>query len=311
MKTRLFIIMTSFILVSLTSISYSQYVETCEDPKLQREFMPIELDYQIEGGILTSMCKSERINSVITKINAEQDGQLTITIPKKVVYSLSSTNCEDNSDLIILTDNEETAHSKSTHTKKDNIITVGFSKGVHTIEFIGTVILPDPSPAQYCGIVMGFDSRFLPPKFQLERGMNPEYVKCNSGLVVAHKYADESPACIKPQSMQKLVQRGWAQAPRVIDVIVPLGSHDPDLKKSYESRTVTIIIGVNNTIRWIQQDEVPSTVVSDQLYDGTGFTSPHLLLGDMWSHTFTKPGTYGYHSSPHPWKTGTIIVKEK
>ncbi|MBI5377290.1 MAG: hypothetical protein HZA82_01530, partial [Thaumarchaeota archaeon] len=135
---------------------------------------PIDLEYDIDGGTVISNCKLEDQNSVVTKIDAEKDGQVTIKIPKKLVYSLSGTNCEEDSDLIILMDNEEILPVNIIHNKKDNLVTVEFSKGIHTIEVIGTSIIPSPAPTQYCGVVMGFDSLYLPPKFQIERGMKTE-----------------------------------------------------------------------------------------------------------------------------------------
>jgi len=147
-------------------------------------------------------------------------------------------------------------------------------------------------------------------KNQILAGVPLDKVRCKDGLMLAHKSANSNLVCVKPSSVSKLIQRDWVEGPGIVDVIIPLGSHDPELKKNYTPNTLTVMIGINNTIRWIQQDEVPSTVVSDNEYDGAGFISTHLLPGDTWSHTFTKPGTYGYHSVPHPWKTGTIIVKE-
>ncbi len=182
--------------------------EFCDDlSKFQSS--PIELEYEIDGGKVVATCHSKDTNSVITKIDAQRDGQITVTIPKKIVYSLSSTDCATDSDLLILMDGEKALSTKSIHTKKDNAITVRFSKGTHTIEFIGTVIIPDPSPDQYCGIVMGFDSPYLPPKFQLKRGMEPEQVRCNEELQLMI-LKSEKPICVKPYTTEQIIKRGLA-----------------------------------------------------------------------------------------------------
>jgi plastocyanin len=34
-----------------------------------------------------------------------------------------------------------------------------------------------------------------------------------------------------------------------------------------------------------------------------------LGAGGSWSYTFTTPGTYTYHCSPHPFMKGTVVVK--
>jgi hypothetical protein len=180
----------------------------CGEPNRTKSF-PIELEYDVDGGKVISVCHGEDTNSITTKIDAQKDGQITITIPKKIVYSLSSTDCATDSDLFILMDGEEVAPAKSIHTKKDNTITVRFAEGTHVIEFIGAVIIPDPSPDQYCGIVMGFGSPYLPPKFQLKRGMEAAQVRCNEGLLLMI-LKSEKPACVKPHTTEQLIKRGLA-----------------------------------------------------------------------------------------------------
>jgi plastocyanin len=69
--------------------------------------------------------------------------------------------------------------------------------------------------------------------------------------------------------------------------------------------TVTVVIGVNNTVVWTNDDSVPHTVTAD---DGS-FSSGNLNPGDSYSFTFTTPGTYTYHCSYHSWMKGTVVVK--
>ncbi len=69
--------------------------------------------------------------------------------------------------------------------------------------------------------------------------------------------------------------------------------------------TIVVVIGVNNTVTWTNNDIAAHTVTSD-----TGaFNSGNIAAGATWSYTFTSAGTYGYHCSYHPWMTGTVIVK--
>jgi plastocyanin len=73
----------------------------------------------------------------------------------------------------------------------------------------------------------------------------------------------------------------------------------------YSPATLTVVIGVNNTVTWVNNDNVPHTVTAT---DGS-FNSGNLNAGQSWSHTFTAPGTYTYDCAYHPWMKGTIIVK--
>ena len=51
---------------------------------------------------------------------------------------------------------------------------------------------------------------FLPPLKQIQQGVNPANVTCTEGLELVLKFSTGEPACIKPSSVEKLIQRGWA-----------------------------------------------------------------------------------------------------
>lgn len=50
----------------------------------------------------------------------------------------------------------------------------------------------------------------LPPLKQIESGTDAKDIKCNDEYVLLHKKTDSSPACVKPSTVEKLIQRGWA-----------------------------------------------------------------------------------------------------
>lgn len=51
---------------------------------------------------------------------------------------------------------------------------------------------------------------FPPPLKQIKDGQNPTHVTCTEGLELVLKQSTGLPACIKPSSVAKLIQRGWA-----------------------------------------------------------------------------------------------------
>jgi len=59
-------------------------------------------------------------------------------------------------------------------------------------------------PAQ---IVINYDN---PPRKQFRAGIPSEEIKCKEGLDLVIKVSSSSPACVKPQSKQKLLELGWA-----------------------------------------------------------------------------------------------------
>lgn len=67
-----------------------------------------------------------------------------------------------------------------------------------------------------------------------------------------------------------------------------------------------ITVAVNATVTWTNQDRgVVHNVVST---GDTSFSSGDVNPGSTWSLTFTKPGTYSYFCSYHPWMTGVVTV---
>jgi len=50
----------------------------------------------------------------------------------------------------------------------------------------------------------------LSPKQQVNMGIVQDEIKCKNGLELIFKSKDNSPACVKPQTAEKLIQRGWA-----------------------------------------------------------------------------------------------------
>jgi hypothetical protein len=59
------------------------------------------------------------------------------------------------------------------------------------------------------GLVEGI-SYFPPPLKQINDGIEPTDVTCTEGLVLVLKLSNGNPACLKPSSVSKLIERGWA-----------------------------------------------------------------------------------------------------
>ena len=77
-----------------------------------------------------------------------------------------------------------------------------------------------------------------------------------------------------------------------------------ETSSGYSPDVIHVVIGVNNTVNWTNNDQVTHTVTS---LDGS-FDSGLLQPGQMYVKTFTTPGTYQYHCQIHPWMNGTVIV---
>ena len=92
--------------------------------------------------------------------------------------------------------------------------------------------------------------------------------------------------------------------PTVVVVIIPNGAGE-NLHLGFEPPMITIVIGVNNTVIWKNEDSDWHTAHSNIPEFNSGLIQP----GGNFTHTFLRAGTYPYHCDPHPWMTGIVIVK--
>ncbi|HYC11232.1 MAG TPA: cupredoxin domain-containing protein [Nitrososphaerales archaeon] len=93
----------------------------------------------------------------------------------------------------------------------------------------------------------------------------------------------------------------YAQSPQTVRVSIVAGAATLG-SNAYSPDNITVVIGVNNTISWVNNDVVDHTAT------GSGFDTGIIAPGSSASHTFTSPGTYNYHCSIHPTMVGTVIV---
>lgn len=99
-------------------------------------------------------------------------------------------------------------------------------------------------------------------------------------------------------------------------VTIPKGARDIESGKNFEPSIIRVVIGVNNTVRWVNQDDWGHFIEADNTdYPefseatrlATDFSSPNVLdPGEQFEFTFEKTGEFGYHSKP--WNRGTVIV---
>jgi plastocyanin len=92
--------------------------------------------------------------------------------------------------------------------------------------------------------------------------------------------------------------------PTEVVVIIQNGAGE-NLHLGFYPSKITIVIGVNNTVVWKNEDSDWHTAHSNI----PEFNSGLIQAGDSFTHTFLRAGTYPYHCDPHPWMTGVVFVK--
>jgi len=81
-----------------------------------------------------------------------------------------------------------------------------------------------------------------------------------------------------------------------------------DDNQMLEPEMITVQIGVNNTVTWINEDDTAHGITSNGGPDNAWGTLGVLHPGETYSHTFNESGIFPYHGEPNPWMTGFVIV---
>jgi plastocyanin len=69
---------------------------------------------------------------------------------------------------------------------------------------------------------------------------------------------------------------------------------------------ITAVLGINNTVTWINEDDVAHTFVSDD--KNNPWMTGTMMPGQSASVTFNSTGIFSYHGMSGPWATGKVIV---
>ncbi len=75
----------------------------------------------------------------------------------------------------------------------------------------------------------------------------------------------------------------------------------------YVPETITLVIGVNNTIIWQNVDVSHHTVTDLNRLFESGNINPDQSYG----YSFNRQGVYSYVCDYHPWMKGTVTVRDK
>ncbi|MGH9920028.1 MAG: cupredoxin domain-containing protein [Nitrososphaerales archaeon] len=88
------------------------------------------------------------------------------------------------------------------------------------------------------------------------------------------------------------------------------GSWNNQASLGYSPANVTVVVGANNSVTWTNNDTVGHTVTFSTVPSGATVSSSELIgPNEMFTVSFTVPGTYHYFDTSYPWMKGTIVVK--
>ena len=107
-------------------------------PLVSAEMIDLEnLDYEITSGTISSFDADPIMSSLIVTVQTNNDGQLTITLPRAFLDATIG-NLDD--DFFVLTDGQEVITEEISNTSESRTFVISFDAGTEEIEFIGTTI---------------------------------------------------------------------------------------------------------------------------------------------------------------------------
>ena len=97
----------------------------------------------------------------------------------------------------------------------------------------------------------------------------------------------------------------------IIDIA--LGSIDQDQVENFVPNAISVTLGENNRVTWINIDEVIHTVTAEvgkEFEKAAGNANYLAPDGGEFTFVFVEAGEYTYFCAPHPWMRGTVTVVE-
>lgn len=88
------------------------------------------------------------------------------------------------------------------------------------------------------------------------------------------------------------------------------GASSDQSSRGYSPDNATVVVGVNNTLIWTNNDVLGHIVTFTTVPSGAKVSSSDLIgPNETFTQTLTVPGTYHYYDTLYSWMKGTIIVK--
>jgi len=101
------------------------------------------ISYSIDGGTVLSGTLSVASKTLAINIQTDNDGQITLDIPRSVLDSKNGINDQS---FIVLVDGEQKDTFTETTTSDTRTVTIPFEAGAGQIEIVGTQIVPEFGP---------------------------------------------------------------------------------------------------------------------------------------------------------------------
>ncbi len=103
----------------------------------------IPVKYDMTNGSVRGIEVDPDFTSIIISISATDDGELTVTLPRKLIDARFNECGGDDDEFIVLVDGEEETYDESDTTSTDRELVIPIPGGAEEVEIIGTCIIPE------------------------------------------------------------------------------------------------------------------------------------------------------------------------
>jgi len=185
------------------------YGET-SDPKTDcpASTFPILLNYSLDNGKVLQSCFNKNEKSIFIKTQSSLDSTLDMEIPRILLDKLDL-NCQDVGFNVIVNGVEIRVQDFSD--QKFRNLRIPINQGESNVIIIGAEsIVEKIHLGNFLECNKKIISLFSPLK-QQKYLSDQKYYSCKQGLELIFKN-NNSPACVKPETVEKLLDRGWARS---------------------------------------------------------------------------------------------------
>jgi hypothetical protein len=179
---------------------------------LDKEYV---IDYRISNAVVNDVYfGGEYDDELIITIDPIAKGSISISYPYQMSGFGYVENCYADDNLFVIVDDHEIIDYKTHYGNSAQIFEVAFEKDTSEISILrGGKLMTAPQLFLKC-LQQHIDT--MTPSQQSGLGISPSEIICKTGLELVLKNNDSSPACVIPESAEKLIQREWAQSSKPI-----------------------------------------------------------------------------------------------
>jgi len=130
------------------------------------------------------------------------------------------------------------------------------------------------------------------------------------GKVVVVAGSGGGPAPASSSSSTSTTSNGGATPANGLAISILKGASSDQSSRGYAPDNATVVVGVNNTVTWTNNDALGHIVTFTTVPNGAKVSSSDLIgPNGTFTQTFSVPGTYHYYDTLYSWMKGTIVVK--